>query len=807
MVAFETKITDPNIVCETSSSTSTIEQRVVAARLTQAAEQTGIAFAAVLVALIFLGYLIHDFLDQLLLFSAMSIVSVYSIRFWLALKYLNLSHPDNSQQYWLTIHITLATLSGICWGITMAMLIVQSIPDINLILGFIIFALTAGGITSLCIIHLAYFGFLMGLIIPVSIAFISTNTELNITIGMMIIIYAIFLLSAVSSFRKMIDFWLQRSIQNEHFTNDLIDKKRRSDQSVLNLESEIERRKEKNPHIDHNRVTLSSLRGQLPGMTYRARNDGRWSLEFVSEGCQELLGITYVELLEQGKHSLSDLLIRSDRSSESEEFTSDDGESFHYEYTLLTPSGDERMVIERGIRVFDELGLLKAIEGFVTDASANHKILDDITESTNYDYLTDLPNRDQFEAIVDDILATTNFDDTDNSLLYIDIDQFNMINNTSDYAAGDKVIRQISSLLQNQFNNEKGYVARLYGDEFGVLLENCSADEAEFIASKVCRNIQHYDFNYNDQRFNLTASIGVATVDKSVSSFQDFLSAAHSAAFVAKENGGNRIQNYQPQEKPLIQYSREMKWVLEIPRAIAERRLSLQQQPIISVDDETLPENWYEILLRIKDWEGHLVMAKEFMPTAEKYKLSTDLDFWVVQTVTDKLKQNPSIDEKSDLYFINLSHHSIGSTDFVEKITALLTINPSVAGMLCFEITEPDASIDLEQMLEVMQTLKRLGCRFALDDFGTGLSSFARLKDLPVDFLKIDGSLIGDITQNSLSRSIASSITELGHASNKRIIAECVETGPVLDSLGEIGIDFAQGYWLAKPAPFLEVNK
>lgn len=806
MAISETTVTAFSSTDEPTPPTSTIEQRIVVARLTQAAEQTGIAFASVLLALILLGFLLHDIIDSPLLFGAMFIISVYSIRFWLALKYLKLSHPDNSRQKWLTIHIFLATLSGICWGVVAAILIVKNIPDMGFILGFMIFALTAGGITSLGIISWSYFGYLMGLLLPASIALISTDTRLNITLGMMIIIYGIFLIVAVSNFRKMIDIWLERSVKNDRFTNELIDLKRRSDQTLMNLETTIDRRKKRNPNIEHNRVTLSNLRGQLPGMTYRAINDGHWSLEFVSEGCQELLGITYVEFLNQGKTSLSDLLIRSDRSSDSMEFTSDDGESFHYEYILLAPSGDERLVVERGIRIFDELGLLKAIEGFVTDASANHRMLTDIRKLPNCDYLTDLPNRYQFQAIVDDLLTTTNADNTDNSLLYIDIDQFNMINNTGDYAAGDKAIMQISSLLQKLFNDQKAFVSRLCGDEFGVLLENCNADDAEVVASELCRAIQHYDFNHQDQRFNLTASIGVATVSKGVTSLQGLLSAAHSAMLVAKEKGGNRIQVYQPQDKSLIQYNRDMKWAAEIPKAIVEKRLVLEQQQIISVDDETLSENWYQILLRIEDWEGHLVMADEFMPTVERYNLSIDLDSWVVETVIAKLDQNSSIEEQSDLYFINLSRYSLSNTDFLEKITALLAKYPAIAGRLCFEITETGASTNIEQMHEVMNNLQRLGCRFALDDFSTGLSSFGHLRDLPVDFLKIDGSLIHDIVQNSLSRSIATSITELGHASNKRIIAECVETGPVLESLREIGIDFAQGDWLAKPVPFLEVN-
>jgi len=806
VVTSDTTITAPGRPRDVTTPTSTIDERVFVARLTQASEQTGIAFVSVLLALILIGFLIQDIVDQLLLLCAFFIISVYSIRFWLALIYLKLSPPDNSQQKWLYLHIFLATLSGICWGGIIAILIVRNIPDSGFILGFMIFSLTAGGLTSLGIIAWAYSGYLMGLLLPVSIAFIWTDTRLNITLGIMTIIYGIFLAVAVSSFRKMINVWLEQSIENDRFTSDLIDQKRRSDQTVLNLESTIERRKKRNPNVEHNRVTLSSLRGQLPGMTYRAKNDGHWSLEFVSEGCKELLGITYAEFLNQGKSSLSDLLVRSDRSSRGLEFTSDDGESFHYEYTLLTPSGDERLVVERGLRVFDELGLLKAIEGFVTDASANHRILSDIRKLPNCDYLTDLPNRYQFQAIVDDLLATTNPDNTYNSLLYIDIDQFNMINNTSDYATGDKIIRQISSLLQKLFNDQKAFVSRLCGDEFGVLLENCNSDNATLVASELCRAIQHYDFNANDRQFDLTASIGVATSGKGIASLQDLLRAAHSVMFVAKEKGGNRVQNYQPQDKSLVRYNQEMKWVVEVPKAIAEERLVLEQQQIIPFNKDSFPESWYEILLRIEDWEGHLITAAEFMPTVERYNLSTDIDTWVVQTVITHLSQNSSTDAKSNLYFINLSRNSLRDNDFLERITGLLTKYPTIAGMLCFEITETGPSINVEQILDAMRNLKRLGCRFALDDFGTGLSSFGHLRDLPVDFLKIDGSLTSDIAQNSLSRSIATSITELGHACNKSIIAECVETDAVLESLREIGIDFAQGDWLAKPSPFLDVS-
>lgn len=234
--------------------------------------------------------------------------------------------------------IILATLSGMFWGTLTTILVVQDIPDIGLILGFLIFALTAGAIPSLGIISQAYFGYVAGLLLPVSIAFISKGTELNIALGTMTIIYASFLILSVGKFRGMLNSWFQRSIKNDKFTNELINLKRRSDQSVLNLESAFKERRAKKTTIEHNRITLSNLRGQLPGMTYRAVNDGFWSLESVSEGCQELLGLTFAELKNQGKKSLSDILVRSDRPhSESMDFTLDDGESFQYEYTLLTP--------------------------------------------------------------------------------------------------------------------------------------------------------------------------------------------------------------------------------------------------------------------------------------------------------------------------------------------------------------------------------------------------------------------------------------------------------------------------------------
>lgn len=519
--------------------------RLTSEHLRLLAQQTSLVWFIDISILLGLGVLYYEHLNVELLSGLTAIISVYIARFWLGKKYLEHQQQDPRQQthtlVWLHI---LATLSGIAWGFTISMFILLVEPQTHHFIFFFLAFITAGVIPSLGVMPVAYLCYILGVLLPVSFTFISMNTESSYTFALLLIPYGMYLFSAARNFQKRLDSWHQRSIVNEKFTNNLIEEKRQSDQTIINMESDCQKCKKGKAASKHHQLSLSNSLGHLPGMKYRAVNDGNWTLEYISADCKDIIGLSVDELKSEGKNKLSDILVRIDNNHRENltALNNDDGYSYQYEYSLLTPQGLERRVLEFGHRIYDDMGMLKAIEGIVTDISEIKNILgDDITHEYDGDYLTDIANRAQFQAIIEDTLRTKADEHFTHSLIYVNLDQFNNINKSSGYIAGDNVISQTSSLLQRRFCSKDKFVARIGGDEFGILLEGCDTGEASRIANELCRSIEQFNFRFKNQDLKLTASIGVATTSAVVSSFQKLLLNADMAVQAAKTEGGNRV--------------------------------------------------------------------------------------------------------------------------------------------------------------------------------------------------------------------------------------------------------------------------
>lgn len=416
-----------------------------------------------------------------------------------------------------------------------------------------------------------------------------------------------------------------------------------------------------------------------------------------------------------------------------------------------------------------------------------------------HDALTGLYNRREFEHRLEQALASVQHDGQQHALCYMDLDQFKVVNDTCGHVAGDELLRQLTALLYAKVRHADT-LARLGGDEFGVLLECCGLDDALPLANELRCVVQDFRFVWENNTFSVGASVGVVAIRADTENAATALSAADAACYMAKDSGRNRVRVYEADDAELARRRGEMQWVSRIHEALDQGRLILSYQPIVPVrqNDETGGMH-FEVLLRMRDGDGGSIPPGAFLPAAERYNLMPTLDRWVVRTTFAWLRTHAGRLRDLELCTINLSGHSLGDADFLEFVVAELAAAEIPAHKICFEVTETAAVANLSQAATFMRRLRRHGCRFALDDFGSGMSSFAYLKNLPVDFLKIDGNFVRDLVRDPIDRAMVAAINQVGHVMGIRTIAEFVEDDEILEQLQHIGVDYAQGYGIAAP--------
>ncbi|SER75966.1 PAS domain S-box-containing protein/diguanylate cyclase (GGDEF) domain-containing protein [Nitrosomonas sp. Nm51] len=432
------------------------------------------------------------------------------------------------------------------------------------------------------------------------------------------------------------------------------------------------------------------------------------------------------------------------------------------------------------------------------DVTEERKLTQKLTYQATHDALTNLLNRNEFESRLAQILESTH-EYQSHALLYLDLDQFKVVNDTCGHNAGDELLRQVSSLLQTKLRSGDTF-ARLGGDEFGIILEHCPQQKALRIAKMLCELVQDFRFSWQNKAFSIGVSIGLFPIDQTNISFAKALSAADSACFAAKDSGRNRIHVFQEKDSILLKRTGEMQWLPRIQQAIEDNRLLLYYQPIILISTEQKAEEHGEILLRLQDEQGNLISPGAFLPSAERYNQMLALDRWVVERTLHLLDTTLS-NAQQVVYAINLSSQSLGNEGFLEFVVSSIKKHQVSSSSLCFEITENVALADLKHVTRFVTALKKLGCRFSMDDFGSGLSSFGYLKDLPLDYLKIDGRLVKDMTTDPVDRAMVEAIHKIGHIMRLKTIAEWVENDATQHLLKEMGVDYVQGFWLASPYP------
>lgn len=463
---------------------------------------------------------------------------------------------------------------------------------------------------------------------------------------------------------------------------------------------------------------------------------------------------------------------------------------------LLSRDGSERGIEDSAAPICDADGTMHGVVLVFHDVTEQRRLSHEMNHRASHDALTGLVNRSEFDLRLQRTLARAHQDHSDNALLYIDLDQFKLVNDACGHTAGDQLLRQVSQLLRSTVRT-RDTLARLGGDEFGVLLEHCTTAQALRVAQQVCEQMDEYRFHHGERRFRIGASIGLVPVDARWVSATAVLQAADASCYAAKEAGRNRVHAWHDTDEALRERQGQMAWINRLEQALDEDRFELYGQRILPVGTAAAGLHC-EVLLRLREPDGTLVLPGAFLPAAERFQMATRIDRWVLRRVFDELAE---VDVMPDVIAVNLSGQSLGDRSFHRYVADLVAEARFDVTRLCFEVTETAAITHLGDAAVFMSEMRTLGIRIALDDFGAGTSSFGYLKTLPVDVLKIDGQFIGDLPHDALDLAAVRCFRDVARVVGMHTVAEFVETEAVLAQLGEIGIDFAQGYLVHRPEP------
>jgi len=425
------------------------------------------------------------------------------------------------------------------------------------------------------------------------------------------------------------------------------------------------------------------------------------------------------------------------------------------------------------------------------DVSQSYKLKEKLNYQASHDHLTGLINRRYFEQRLTKIIESQKSIKTEHVLLFIDLDRFKVVNDTSGHLAGDQILKSASSLLQNGLR-KNDLLARLGGDEFGVLLTNCNLEKGLEIAKNLGSVIDQHRFKWSDTHFNLSASIGLTKLDSESQSMEEVMREVDIACYEAKDAGKNTVFIYKGSESS--KRETDMLWLSRIIKAIDKQQFELYVQPIVYC--QSLEIHHYEVLLRLKLQSGEIVSPAIFIPAAERHGAMPKVDKWVVEQSIKWLKQK---EHKATRFAINLSGSSLGDKTFCNYLEKKVSQSQLQPRQICFEITETSAIKNYDAAQYFIKCSKKHGASFALDDFGSGLSSFAYLKNFPVDYLKIDGSIVKEMAQNKIDHAMVKSIHEIGKVMGIKTIAEFVENDDIIKACQKLGIDMLQGYAIEKP--------
>ena len=535
------------------------------------------------------------------------------------------------------------------------------------------------------------------------------------------------------------------------------------------------------------------------GADFFWETDAKLTIRAVSEELSSILGIPREKILGQTVFQLLKLPGNTNDDSHWKDHLQQlaDGLPFRdFEFRWCADS-EARVIRYSGIPVFNESRKFIGYRGVGCDITAAVQQAETTAYHANHDALTGLFNRRSFENTLSDALEASRASRETHAFCFMDLDSFKIVNDICGHQAGDELLRQLTQLFDSLVR-KSDVLARLGGDEFGILFYKCSVAEALKLANQIRHEVENFQFLWNENRFTIGVSVGLVVVDDRWDSIKSLFNAADSACYIAKDEGRNRVVVYREGEGNASNRKVATHWVEEINAALEEGRMRLACQKILPLQNQTEGHR-FEMYLRLEKLNGELVSPHAFLPTAERYGLTSVLDQRAIALALAWLSSNPARLDCIRHVSLNLSASSCTDPEFATQLVKTISNSSVDPSQLCFEVSETTAIANLARVSDFMHEVSALGCRFGIDDFGSGLSSFAFLRKLPVDFLKIDGLLVKNILEDSTDYTVVKAISEISRSMGKLTIAEFVESASLLEAVQEIGIDFGQGYHLGEP--------
>ncbi len=529
-------------------------------------------------------------------------------------------------------------------------------------------------------------------------------------------------------------------------------------------------------------------------------------LVFMNPAAENLLGVTTLQAQGKPLEEVVSLVDQNDRKLLSDPISEAIGGANDNPHTLSRravmlgkAAGEERAIELAASPLRDHKEDLVGAVVLLHDVTELRGLHRQMSYQATHDALTGLVNRREFERRLGEAAETARRGEGTHMLCYLDLDRFKIVNDTSGHLAGDSMLREVAKLLREAVR-DSDTVARLGGDEFGMLLVGCPLDKARQIADDVCRSIAAYRFVWHDRVFNIGVSIGLIEIGREAGLVEQLLAAADSACYVAKKEGAGRVSVYSARDEALARSTGEIEWLQKLQVALKEERFALYYQPIVSAYGNDSDGPSMEVLLRMLDETGAEIQPGEFVHAAERYRLMTSVDRWVVQTTLSALSKNAFQLARDRSVAINISGQTLADSSFLEFVVETFDQTGVAPDQICFEIAESVVVGNIEHARRFVEVLHGMGCKFTIDDFGSGVGSFSSLKSLPLDYLKLDGSFMRNLARDSVNQTMVTAMIKLARTLNFKIIAEQVEDSAALDAARKMGVDYIQGFVIARPA-------
>jgi diguanylate cyclase (GGDEF)-like protein/PAS domain S-box-containing protein len=534
--------------------------------------------------------------------------------------------------------------------------------------------------------------------------------------------------------------------------------------------------------------------------------DAEGRIDYINHAAEALLSQTFDQVMGKSFSEVATLVDEGDRRSLGDpvrKALATGGRVTMGRRAVLVPAnaGPERSV-EISVTPLrfdgkDIVGLVMVLH----DTSELRGLTRQMTYQASHDALTGLVNRREFERRLQETLDSAQSGNIGHALCYLDLDHFKVVNDTCGHTAGDNTLREIATLIKKAVR-DSDTVGRIGGDEFALLLVGCPLEKARQIADDVVRSVHDYRFVWKDKIFNIGVSIGLVEIGRGGGAIEDIMNSADSACYVAKKEGGLHVHVYSAREESDARHSGEIHWLQKLESALRDNKFELYYQPIVHARAGGLRGPAIEVFVRLVSEDGvPSAPPAEFIRAAERYRLMSHIDRWVVQTVLSALGRGGMKLPLGRSVAINIAGQTLADSEFLEFVVDCFDHTGANPGDICFEVTESSVVANLDQARRFIEVLHCMGCEFALDDFGSGLSSFSTLRTLPIDYLKIDGSFIINLAGDSVNKAMVAAMIELSRSLNFRVVAEHVEDQLSLDTVTDMGIDFVQGFAVGRPQP------